>query len=98
IDTGAEVDDPLGKQMRIDVHDAFAAWVLGDHVGDRVAAHAASSVVSMPSVFVRRRITRTSWKSSTMPSMNPYCFACSAVYQRSWSESSKIRSTGCPVS
>lgn len=39
IDGGAEVDDPLGEQVRVDVHDPLAARVLGDDVGDRVGAH-----------------------------------------------------------
>src|SRR4029079_17877628 len=93
VDPGAEVDDALGEQVRVDVHDPLAARVLGDDVRDGVRAHAASP-------FSPRRCFRPgmTWPNeSTMPSMKPYSRACAAVYQWSCRESSKIRDTGWPV-
>ena len=47
-----------------DVHDPLAPWMLGDHVGDRVAAHAVihrlTPVVNVPRPTGRRRRWRTS--------------------------------------
>jgi ATP-dependent Clp protease protease subunit len=39
VDRCAEIDDPLGEQVRVDVHDAFAARMLRDDIRDRVTAH-----------------------------------------------------------
>ena len=36
---GAQVDDALGEQVRVHVHDPLPARMLGDHVRDRVRAH-----------------------------------------------------------
>ncbi len=70
VDAGAEVYDPLGQQVRVDVHDAVAARMLRDDVRDRVA-HAATSAAPSPRPAGRRRRGTTCAKSVTMPSMNP---------------------------
>ena len=101
----AEVDDALGEQVRVHVHDPVTARVLGDDVGDRVSAHDAPFPAEVPadvpagrSPNVCLRIGITWLNDSAIASTKPYSRASSAVYQWSWRESSKIRSTGWPVS
>src|SRR6185437_9140415 len=95
VDGRAQVEDPLGQQVRVDVHDPVAARVLGDDVGDGVGAHCADPAFS-PKGRLRDGIT---WPNdSAMASMNPYSRASPAVYQWSWRESWKIRSIGWPES
>src|SRR5690606_8836416 len=93
VDPGAEVDDALGEQVRVDVHDPVAARVRRDDVRDGVPAHAGA-----PNPTGVRRSGRSWSNESTIPSTNPYSFASAAVNQWSCRESSKTRSTGCPVS
>src|SRR5215218_4891516 len=87
VDRRTEVDDALAEQVRVDVHDAFAARMLSDDIRDGVGAHQAA---------FRWGITWS--KDSTTWSMKPYSRACSAVYQWSCSESSCTVSNGWPVS
>src|SRR5262249_20797278 len=86
VDRRTEVDDALGQQVRVDVHDPLTPRVLRDHVRNSVGTHAAA----LPGI---------TWSNeSTMWSMNPYSRAWSAVYQWSCRESSCTVSNGCPVS
>src|SRR5690606_3592760 len=93
VDARPEVDDTLREQVRVDIHDPVAAGVRRDDGRYRVRAHA-----STPRPAGRRRRGAMSAKSSTIASMNPYSSASCAVYQRSCSESSKMRSVDWPVS
>src|SRR6185437_12832611 len=100
----AEDDDPLGQQVRVDVHDSLAARVIGDDIGDRVAAHAAPPLLLVAVLTVGRSpngrfvVGMSCANVAAMASMNPYSRASGAVYQWSCLESSKIRSAGWPVS
>src|SRR4029077_12763095 len=77
IDRGAEVDDALGEQVRVDVHDPLAPRVLSDDVRDRIRAHAASPFSPM-----RCLLAGMTWlNESTIPSMKPKSRASAAVYQ-----------------
>src|SRR5690606_15266204 len=98
VDAGAEIDDPLAEQMRVDVHDPLAARVLRDDVRNGVGAHREAPSTARPMPMLRCTRGAISSKELTTASMNPYSSASRAVYQRSCSESSKTRSTLWPVS
>jgi hypothetical protein len=67
VDARAEVDDALGQQVRVDVHDPLTPWVLRDDVGDRVAAHGHLTPIAMTG----RAVGMTCSKSSTIASTKP---------------------------
>src|SRR5690606_37647266 len=95
VDRRAEVDDPLGQQLGVDVEDPLPARALGDDVGDGVTAH--DGFAPRPTGCLRVGGMRSAKPGATW-STNPYARASSAVYQWSWSESSKTFSRGWPVS
>src|SRR5690554_2657245 len=98
VDSCSEVDNPLRQQVRVDIRHPITARMLREDTGDRVAAHRSlPSAATLNPVATRSRGLRSS-NDSTMASTNPYSRASSAVYQWSCRESSKTRSTGCPVS
>ena len=67
VDRGAEVDDALGEQVRVDVHDAIASRMLRHDVRDRVAAHAATSAADS----TRARRGRRAGGAAARPARSP---------------------------
>ena len=71
IDGRPEIDDALGEQVRVDIHDPFTTRVLGDDVRDRVAGHRSPPARSLRNPVRSRAGGAISSKLSTMPSMKP---------------------------